>query len=339
MLLKLPSDTFQNVLSYNNERDLVVVVTMISHQLSTANKSVIEFVLRQLLSKKWDVPMSILPRDLHLEENLSTYIPYAKSIIGGIITEDVTVICDSINNTASFCGLVGESNRSVQCTYPLPSFAKIITKKSMMTAFISSFKYFSCSKGTEIAYTKKSKAEHQFSIPFAYSIKNSPAQLCFDLRSVFYYEIQILPNMESSVSILPAAVANNIAARSDCVAVGLATKFFLKDRRFPGWDNESYGYHGDDGAIFHGRGRQIGTYGPKFGFNDTVGCGLNYNNMSIFFTLNGKYLGTAFQNIKFSKPDIDLYPTVGIDAPCTVQFNYGKTPFRFDLLDYISRNN
>eukprot|EP01035_Chromulina_nebulosa_P033188 gene33188-44432_t len=335
MLLKLPSDTFQNILSYSNERDLVMVVTMISHQLSTSNKNVIDFVLRQILLKKWDVPMRILPRELHLEENLSTYIPYAKSIIGGVITEDVTVICDSINNTASFCGLVGESNRSVQCAYPLPSFSNIITKKSIMTAFINSLQYFSCSKGTKISDTKKkSNAKHQFSIPFAYSTKNSPPQICFELRSVFYYEIQILPNKESSMSILLAAVP----ARTDCVAVGLATKFFLKDRRFPGWDNESYGYHGDDGAIFHGRGRQLGTYGPKFGVHDTVGCGLNYNNMSIFFTLNGKYLGTAFQDIKFNKPNVDLYPTVGIDAPCTVQFNYGKTPFRFDLLDYISRN-
>jgi hypothetical protein len=339
MLLRLPSDTFQNILSYNNDRDLVVIVTLISQQLSAANKDVIDFVLRQVLSKKWDVPMNILSSDLQLDGDLHTYIPHARSIISGVITEDTTVICDSMNNTASFCGLVGESNRSVQCAYPLPSFASVMRKKTMAYSFISCLQYFSCSKASKIA-DMKWDTEHQFSMPFAYVINNSPAQLCFDLRSVFYYEIQIISNIESSNSIAPAGAAevNNAPARSDCVAVGLATKFFLKDRRFPGWDNESFGYHGDDGAIFHGRGRQLDTYGPKFGLNDTVGCGLNYNNMSIFFTLNGKNLGAAFKDIKFNRPDIDLYPTVGIDAPCTVKFNYGKTPFQFDLLDYISRN-
>lgn len=40
----------------------------------------------------------------------------------------------------------------------------------------------------------------------------------------------------------------------DCVAVGLASTRFQRRQRLPGWDEESYGYHGDDGAIFHGRG-------------------------------------------------------------------------------------
>ena len=118
----------------------------------------------------------------------------------------------------------------------------------------------------------------------------------------------------------------------ECVAVGLATKYFQKHKRFPGWDSESYGYHGDDGAIFHGRGRQLSEYGPTFGFGDVVGCGLDYVTRSVFYTLNGTMLGTAFEQVPI---DLDLYPTVGIDANCSVQFNFGMQPFHFDLLACI----
>lgn len=120
----------------------------------------------------------------------------------------------------------------------------------------------------------------------------------------------------------------------ECVAVGLATKPFLKHKRLPGWDSESYGYHGDDGAIFHGRGRQLSTFGPKFGFHDVIGCGLNHQDRSIFFTLNGRLLGTAFASVA---ADVELYPTVGIDANCSIQFNFGMKPFKFDLLDMLEQ--
>ena len=34
--------------------------------------------------------------------------------------------------------------------------------------------------------------------------------------------------------------------------IGLATNKFDNETKFPGWDYDSYGYHGDDGALFHG---------------------------------------------------------------------------------------
>ena len=60
--------------------------------------------------------------------------------------------------------------------------------------------------------------------------------------------------------------------------------------RLPGWDDLSWGYHGDDGNFFGCSG--VGkTYGPSFTTGDVVGCLLNFMTMSISFTKNGILLG------------------------------------------------
>jgi hypothetical protein len=44
----------------------------------------------------------------------------------------------------------------------------------------------------------------------------------------------------------------------------------------PGWDTESWGYHGDDGKKFGDNDGQGWQYGPTYGNGDTVGCGFDY---------------------------------------------------------------
>lgn len=62
--------------------------------------------------------------------------------------------------------------------------------------------------------------------------------------------------------------------------------------RLPGWETESWAYHGDDGKSFFGESQGQGRpYGPTFGVNDTVGCGVNFSTGSAFFTKNGVFLG------------------------------------------------
>ena len=153
-------------------------------------------------------------------------------------------------------------------------------------------------------------------------------------RFIAYYEVLVTKRAICTDTAAPFYNADiEYDAAAECVAVGLATKAF-ELKRLPGWDNDSYGYHGDDGAIFHGRGRSLATYGPSFGAGDTVGCGIDYESRSIFFTLNGKYQGTAFGGVDLTEGQV-LYPTVGIDAAVNVTFNFGREKFRFDLEGYI----
>lgn len=67
--------------------------------------------------------------------------------------------------------------------------------------------------------------------------------------------------------------------------------------RLPGWEQESWAYHGDDGKSFFGESQGQGKqYGPTFGANDTVGCGVNFATGCAFFTKNGVFLGMSGPN-------------------------------------------
>ena len=67
--------------------------------------------------------------------------------------------------------------------------------------------------------------------------------------------------------------------------------------RLPGWDKQSYGYHGDDGHSFCSSGTGQ-AYGPTFTTGDVIGCGLNLIDGSCFYTKNGIHLGAAFSGRK-----------------------------------------
>lgn len=101
--------------------------------------------------------------------------------------------------------------------------------------------------------------------------------------------------------------------------------------RLPGWEPESWGYHGDDGNSFccQGTGK---PYGPQFSTNDIIGCGVNFRTGTAFFTKNGVELGTAFRDIKGK-----LYPAVGMKRPGEhVRVNFGQERFVFDIDHYMN---
>lgn len=135
-------------------------------------------------------------------------------------------------------------------------------------------------------------------------------------------------------------LGNNDDQRHECVAIGLSTRSFLSRNKMPGWCAHSYGYHGDDGGIFHGQGEMLDQFGPPFGPGDTVGCGLEYSTRRIFFVKNGKFLGYASFNkgggLKEKIVEEGLYPTVGIDTNCPIAVNFGERPFQFDLTQFAA---
>ena len=88
-----------------------------------------------------------------------------------------------------------------------------------------------------------------------------------------------------------------------CIAIGLGTSSFPLRGRQPGWDQCSYGYHSDDGRLFHGSGLRSKPFGPRYTVGDVVGCGLCIGTRQIFYTLNGRFLGVAFvANPKHVRP-------------------------------------
>ncbi|KAF9886410.1 hypothetical protein FE257_011442 [Aspergillus nanangensis] len=100
--------------------------------------------------------------------------------------------------------------------------------------------------------------------------------------------------------------------------------------RLPGWEQESWAYHGDDGKSFFGESQGQGRqYGPTFGANDTVGCGVNFSTGCAFFTKNGVFLGNAFRDLR----NVKLYPSVGMkkQPPVHLAANFGQQPFMFDI--------
>ena len=89
---------------------------------------------------------------------------------------------------------------------------------------------------------------------------------------LYYYEITILSRGKDAF-----------------IGIGFSGKK-VNLSRLPGWEADSWAYHGDDGYSFSST--QSGkAYGPKFSSQDVIGCGLNFRTGNAFFTKNGVYLG------------------------------------------------
>jgi len=160
-------------------------------------------------------------------------------------------------------------------------------------------------------------------------------------RLVSYYEVSILSCPEDSPLVRTTTTTANPFAPpngvTDCVAVGVATGTFHLHSRMPGWDAHSYGYHGDDGGIFHASGDMTRRFGPSFGQGDTVGCGVDYVTGGIFYTLNGDFLGYGWTGVDVDFLQQELYPTIGVDSNCPIACNFGERPFEFDLTAVVER--
>ena len=104
---------------------------------------------------------------------------------------------------------------------------------------------------------------------------------------VYYYEVSILSKgKEGSVE---APFSIYLSNEDRMIGVGFSSAKASLDK-LPGWELESWAYHGDDGKSFccQNTGQ---TYGPTFTAGDVVGCGINFMSGTAFFTKNGVFQG------------------------------------------------
>lgn len=88
----------------------------------------------------------------------------------------------------------------------------------------------------------------------------------------FYFEVDVLS-----------------AGEDGFIGIGIG-KSSVDRSRLPGWEPDSYGYHGDDGHSFSEHGIGV-PYGPKYTTGDCVGSYFSKSKASVLWTLNGKFVG------------------------------------------------
>lgn len=131
---------------------------------------------------------------------------------------------------------------------------------------------------------------------------------------IYYYEVEIISK-----------------GNKGHISIGFAGKD-VRLSRLPGWEQNSWGYHGDDGCTF--AAEKNGTpFGPTFGTGDVVGCGIDFSTYQAFFTKNGTLIGSAFKDIGKT---CDLYPSIGLrHSGEAIRVNFGQDVFRFDIEYYV----
>lgn len=109
---------------------------------------------------------------------------------------------------------------------------------------------------------------------------------------IYYFEITVLSKGKdrycSSLLLSLPVAADQCNSQ---IAVGFSGPKVVM-HRLPGWEIDSWAYHGDDGNSYCStpQGRQ---YGQKFGHTDVIGCGVNFRTQTAFFTRNGNHLGPS----------------------------------------------
>jgi len=291
--------------------------------------------------------------------------------------EDHLIRCyqDSVTGrfTVRYTGYVGQGDRCIRSNHPLPrpsrpiythasddcSKSRIASGAQFLGYRLSMLRCSAKSMGrggskplkspssiTTSFNSEPSSGWTPFVVPFVdQSLDDTITTVNVTPRFVSYFEVSILEsednhNDDDIMSTTHGPLFHR-TSNSDCVAVGVATEAFQYQSKMPGWDQLSYGYHGDDGGIFHSSGGMIKEFGPKYGPGDTVGCGIDYISKGIFYTLNGEFLGYAWKRLSDRILEDGLFPVVGIDTNSPIRLNLGSADsgaFQFDLSNFIKKD-
>jgi len=128
-----------------------------------------------------------------------------------------------------------------------------------------------------------------------------------------YFEVELLEGDDTNIRI-------GLAVRSD--------DSNLSD--MPGSTETSYGYDSDEGTRWHAENVSEDEAWTSWTIGDTIGCGMNMQNNSIFFTRNGMLLGVGFTDVIPEKlsPVIGFYTSDSSDYKARIHFGEYK-PFLY----------
>ena len=221
---------------------------------------------------------------------------------------------DDTTTAIQYTGVVGQGDRCIRADAPLPRPSGRIKARPLHSNFQQPVVQWQ-------AYVEQWKP---FVAPFALTSKH------FSLhpRLVSYFEVTVLQRNNND--------RGSFQLKPDCVAIGLGNINFNVLGSMPGWNGNSFGYHGDDGGYYHRSGWALVHNLPIFNAGDCVGCGIDYCEERVFFCKNGEFLGHQ-QKLTEHQLSQDWYPVVGLDSKCPVTVNFGSTPFIFDLEDFMEQ--
>ncbi|KAI0155684.1 ankyrin repeat and protein kinase domain-containing protein 1 [Pestalotiopsis sp. NC0098] len=140
----------------------------------------------------------------------------------------------------------------------------------------------------------------------------------------YYFEL----TLEGPPEQAPTQPGQISAAKNPGVAIGFCTSRNSTMVQYPGWAPQmvapmvrSWAYHGYDGGLFEGKDRRPDLWETPYTSGMTVGCGIDTETHRIWFTWNGRKLGSELKNVHGR-----LYPTIGLQFPTKVRANF-KGPF------------
>ena len=124
------------------------------------------------------------------------------------------------------------------------------------------------------------------------------------------------------------------AGEDGAIGIGLTGKG-SRLNGMPGWSKDTVGYHGDNGLVYYNyninKKPMKMKYGPTFGTGDVVGCGIDFDSNTVFFTKKGISFGIAKTNLT-KQP---WYPTIGLHSLNEqVKINFGQEKFVFNVSKY-----
>ena len=136
-------------------------------------------------------------------------------------------------------------------------------------------------------------------------------------RPIFYYEAYIIND-----------------GKENDLLIGIGEKDIPEKGIQLGLTTYSYAYH-SKGKSYNNK--KNSKYGETYAKGDTIGCGVDFINKSIFYTKNGKFLDYAFKDVNFELNKGYFYPSICMHSlNIEVKLNFGIEDFKFDVNNYLN---